>query len=870
MGPFCTPISSDFRLLKMVPDSVVGRTPQQVYTFLSQLHSQLLGEVRHEATADEILARLQEVRVEAKTSIDLRALDLLEAMIERKSSEVLNEPGPHVQAAVAALARALNREWASGEIVQMASFLDQMGTISQRELNEERLRQLRTLLTMTQAGTVENVEIAWSLAHALYHSHNEQGEGIAVIELALKQYHDEHPGALPNRLNTQLAGHVSLLEGQKQFAQAESILLKERELPANASPKEWLKEWLKQRLLECYMNAYHNGGRVTFGSGDDLYQNLLKYLLQESESPRDNYRYQTMSNILTLFRHKHRANSYEEDVRKYAFEQFPRLIRPRDSNYRGQIINTAEAVRALIGDRNGLAFLIERLENYPARFEQTWENSWQQFGYRIAEWRNTAGDLKELEPRLLKIALTQLRGSLINVQHRNRTMMEKRNSYFWAEKEAEFAKVADEVAEEHSESGQIVSWVVEYLFHNLEHYDRALEIMLDAHERQVLDESQQIQLVDLLHHRKRWGESIPVLQPIVKNTPTRMDYRVRLLRAYNGAERKQKRGEFLVETESYFRDNNIWVEGNMAQLASCMVEVGLHESAVKYYAELVPLHQRNAPNQGIGNGTLSSYYQTLSRAHVHLGNTIEAVDAAVGGIVSWGRRHEQRAAATHTLKSAIISSRNRDEFVAHLDKQAEETGSDSAIIRKVLGVVLAEIGQHDKAVTQLKIAIDLQPTDAETHTALTKSYDALKQSAAAVEQMLTQLDFDRHNLELYKQIAERLSDNEELSERAATSLIEAAPLEAKHHQALAEIREKQNRWDDAIAHWQHVTKLRALEPNGLLKLAAAQIHEEQWDHANATVKQLNQKQWPERFRQVEAEIRRLQALLPVGTLEILQ
>ena len=93
----------------MVPDSVVGRTPQQVYTFLSQLHSQLLGEVRHEATADEILARLQEVRAEAKTSIDLRALDLLEAMIERKSSEVLNEPGPHVQAAVAALARALNR-----------------------------------------------------------------------------------------------------------------------------------------------------------------------------------------------------------------------------------------------------------------------------------------------------------------------------------------------------------------------------------------------------------------------------------------------------------------------------------------------------------------------------------------------------------------------------------------------------------------------------------------------------------------------------------------------------------------------------------------------------------------------------------------
>ena len=55
--------------------------------------------------------------------------------------------------------------------------------------------------------------------------------------------------------------------------------------------------------------------------------------------------------------------------------------------------------------------------------------------------------------------------------------------------------------------------------------------------------------------------------------------------------------------------------------------------------------------------------------------------------------------------------------------------------------------------------------------------------------MFARLDFDRHNLELYQRLAKRLSDDKALGERAATSLIEAAPLEAENHQALAELRE---------------------------------------------------------------------------------
>ena len=93
----------DFRLLQMLPDAMLGRSPQQVYAMLQSLQNNLLDELRNEATADEILVRINTLREGERTVTDLRALDLLEALIERKSSELLNQPGPHVAACLAAM-----------------------------------------------------------------------------------------------------------------------------------------------------------------------------------------------------------------------------------------------------------------------------------------------------------------------------------------------------------------------------------------------------------------------------------------------------------------------------------------------------------------------------------------------------------------------------------------------------------------------------------------------------------------------------------------------------------------------------------------------------------------------------------------------
>ena len=134
----------------------------------------------------------------------------------------------------------------------------------------------------------------------------------------------------------------------------------------------------------------------------------------------------------------------------------------------------------------------------------------------------------------------------------------------------------------------------------------------------------------------------------------------------------------------------------------------------------------------------------------------------------------------------------------------------------------------------------------------------MKNSKAAADQILKQLDFDRHNLELYKELAKRLKDDEQESERAVTTLVEAAPKEAEHHEALALIRQEQNRWGEAIEHWRHVAALRSLEPNGLLKLAEAQIHEKRWPAAWSTIGKLKARAWPSRFSNVEGQTQQLE------------
>jgi hypothetical protein len=115
--------------------------------------------------------------------------------------------------------------------------------------------------------------------------------------------------------------------------------------------------------------------------------------------------------------------------------------------YRTLMDSYARALHDIGGPRYGLEFLMDRVENWPRHMRNGWQNGWNQCGHNMAWWRQqAAGKAADLEPRLLKLVLAELRRELMTRQQRSGYFFRKHYSYFWKAKEKEFARVAEEFA----------------------------------------------------------------------------------------------------------------------------------------------------------------------------------------------------------------------------------------------------------------------------------------------------------------------------------------------------------------------------------------------------------------------------------------
>jgi tetratricopeptide (TPR) repeat protein len=848
----------DFRLLRMIPDAVVGRTPQQVYHFLGQLRSTVLVDMRKEATADEILGRVAELRNGELTAIDRRALDLLEAVIERRSAEVLNQPGPHIAASVAALKRAFEREWAEGEGRQMAQFLDGLGHIGHEELSAEQFRQLRELHRREKAGTDDRLFTGWYLANTLFNPYGKSAEGLQRMEIAIREYDETHANGWPAHANDPLSGYLAMLERSSRHMDSETDLKRRLEKPLNAGQRNWLID----RLTTCYSRALEAETQVSLGQREELYLNLIPFIVKQEARADDNLRYQILQRVREVFRtaKSKKYPTLRKDMRKFAFTTLPKWLKRQRNNYSSMIDQTSYLLKELLDARIALEFLIERVENYPRRFHRSYESAWNRFGYRISDFRQQVGNLGDLEPRLLALVLAELRRDLESRNNRGRYLYQKYNN-FWTEKTLDFAKVAEEALARHRDSARFVQYIAEYLFNGLanqkdskfpahiDYRDRAIEVMFEAHKAKLLDDGGQAKLVDWLHHpdKKRYAESIAILEGLIERNNLSMHYRCELITACHHTQRAEQRTALIKETIELFRKDGRWNESNLRQLAQCVHDNSLHQRTIQLVGELIPMHERSHPTRGIGEGTLSMYYMWLADAHSHLQHTKEAVDAAAAAIVSWGPRIEQRRSATQKIDAVTSSAKDLDEYVAYLDKEAEELGEDSSIIRRSIGKAYFGQNRFEKAITQLKIAVELQPGDMEIHRLLIEAYDGAKDRAGAVQQILALIDIDRHNLAHYETLEKRLSKDKEQAERAATAIVEAAPSEAGHHAALAKIRTRQKRYNEAVVHWQQVAELRSLEPTGLINLSKAQLLADEPAAAQKSIDRLQKTEWPSRF-----------------------
>jgi len=853
----------EFRLLSCLPEGMSGHTVQQVYPYIQNSYH-VLNEVRDEATVDSIMEQLAKARTGAGMEVDRRAFDLLEVQVRRRAAEVINQPGPHERAALAAMKRAFKGDWQKGERRLMADLLATLGKIGRPSLETEQLRQLEALHGCQAEPDEDRLFIARRYAETLW-AYGRHEQALDLLEAALDVYRASRGGVFPSTANTALDRYVGYLEQRKRFGRGEAYLLRERKRPANRQQDYWLT----RRLLNLYVRTITAKSSVSLGSGKTLYGAAYEMLVGELQLPDFNHGRAVVGIAREFFRQSKLAGLKIDELRAFAFEVFPEFLGRQTNrhNYHNLVSNMAQTVRDLLGARTGLEFLIERVEQEPEWLSvQQYNSGWYRHAYNLGRWRREAKNLGALEGRLLAIVKRELRRDLTWHQryHGHRCIYHNNHNYFWREKAHAFLETAEAVWREYRGSGATVTRVARYLWDGLDKHDRAIEMLQEAYGRQILDDAAKSTLVDYLHHRGRHAESVPVLVDLIGSQPDVIHHRTRLMIAWFKTGKPDKLQETLAVADGHFHAGGRWTEGNMAALARACLDTQLYKESVAYYDELIPLRKRTHGRRRDGDSKLSEYYRYLGQAHIGLRQTVEAVDAACGAIVVWGRTHRNRRSAVNNLRSVLARAHDLEAYATHLDMQAAESGMENPIVRKALGQVYLDKRKHGDAIRHLSLAVENQPNDGETHKLLIKAFDAMRDRQGAIDRLLASIDLSRRDIKLYRDLGDRYerTENASESERAYLSIVEMLPNESESHTMLAKIRQMQGRWQEAIHHWRQVVRIRSLEPTGLIKLAEAQIHEKHWAGVHETLTKLRSRRWPARFGDVRRTASGLERKIP--------
>ena len=863
----------DFRILYPLGEAVLGRTSGSLYTSLNQLRD-IVENIEEEATVDQLLERIDELRATATLDTDLRALDLLESIVEARAARLPDQGAPHANRAWESLLRAFEYDWSEHEPRYMAEFLryyiDHAGqfTITTGDDNgdpdantdtfQERAVELFALLwDETVPGSIDRLEVVSNWSSVLRRRLDREDEAFNLLESGINEYLTAHDGVVQSECYNHFSTYVSFLGDRGRFNRAETIILEQMELDETPGRTTWMK----QQLYTIYRRAFERAGLVSFGSCETttertaFYDELLQRMETEITEALDaNFQRHIITELRQVFQaaKRYEIASMAEDFVDFAFVQLPEVIQLQADNRADVYSDMAYYLNELVSTRYGLELLIFSVETEPSWMSQQnyWRGAWYQHGSRLGDYHHEYQPKEpELEERLFAITITALRRDLMSCESRNRTLYYNGNSHFWSEKAPDFLATANDVFEEQKDSRRHVIHISEYVYHGLDEYDRAIEMLFDAYNRKILDESGRFHLVSRLHNQSRYEESIEPLQGLIRDYPDNIDYRVHAMRAYFRTQKTEELLDLRERTHDEFHERNLWNEHTLSQMAYICEETQLSELAVDYFEELIPLHQRTQPNQGIGNGTLSVYYRRMALALSGLNRTDDAVEAACGAIVSWGFDYEQRAQDIETLNRILRDANDLDEYVTRLDAMVEETGQNNPSVRKALGRVYLDKNEPQKALTQIQAAILLPPVDPATYDMLIECQTALGDLEGVIEALHDATALSPRNLQYYHDLGERYEEleNRVEAERARTSIIEALPNETEGHTMLGELRETQERWDDAILHWEQVAEIRRTEPTGLTRVGRAQLAAERWADLTDTIRRLRETKFEARF-----------------------
>lgn len=843
----------DESLLAGLPDTVLGHTAEKVYPLLESFKP-LLAEIRNEAASDRVVERIAELKAEDPASTDARALDLLEALLERSAAETLDQPGPHVERAVAALKRAFQHRLGESETGPMAAIVEGLGKISQPELAAEQLRELEELYRQAPPASASSLRIARSLAstHALY---GRLEEAARVLDAELSSRQQAHGQSLGNTDREALSQLIAYFEQMRQFRRGEKRLA---DLLA-ASTTAGQRNWLSQGLNSLYCQCLADGGDVTLGSGERLFNILeprLRKALAAAQLPERGELVAMLTGLYSTAKDQDMAGAAA--ALRSAIPELLEICR-RPSGQSQPAFAVARCIGRVIGQQDELEFIVTLLEHEPQWIRMR-HNEWS-LEHELAEVRQKAGKLPpDLEKRLTQLVVAALK-AMLEGRAPQLSMLYTVNPYFWEEKRPAFIEAADQVAARHAASLNTIKAVAEYFSQSLLDDMAAIEVLEAAYARKQLDIAGLRRLAQLEQGHASWARSIAPLVELKSKMPDDLDCRLQLLTAYFHTKELGKLDPLLAETDTQFHRPQHWDWVTAGALGHTCVVIQHYPEAAAYCRQAIALLEHSVDSfYEFGRGERSAYYQDLALALDGMKNTAAAVDAAASAIVVWPANESGRTAALETLKRVLAASPDLDAFVRQLDREAADTGQDKPIIRRALGEMYAQRDDtRKKAIRQFTLAAELLPDDEQTLASLLACYDDLGDAQGAVQTLLRILEISRRNPQQWQNLADRLEALGKKDEawRAYTSGVEMQPQEAESHQRLAEICQRLGHWPQAIVQWRQAARLRSLEPTGLVGLARAQIHQKQFTDARASINQLKGHAWPERFN-VAHQIEQLQ------------
>lgn len=849
--------SKDHRILASLARGLPGLSRDRVYEFLSRT-AQQVKQVHEEATCDEVLATIGKMLTGDLKTGARRALLLLEAQFEARAALVQNQPGPHIERAVAAMKKAFDGRFDSGEEQRMAGYLAALGRLPRSELARLQLEELAKLEKRVEQGSLVQLRIAVLVGKTL-ERYGRLQDGIFHLETAVNAFRQKHDGRLdPNDRSAQ-GQLVSWYEKLGRFIQAETLLREEMDKASRADTKNWYLD----RIHQVWTNALARGGRVSLGSGLELFQQGSQAILDSFWTYGASYlntRFNRYANFHTAAKKRFYRQALDS-YRAFAKGQVPMILAKAPAGSQYLTGTVGRTLKQLNGPEEGLAFLVERIEKEPVWFPRAGIDSWNTHGWEIARWRSEARRLEsKLDARLLAIVVDRLERDL-TLKGNSSSYIYRRGNYFWSAKRGAFHQVARKVLELHAEQERIVLRTANYLWNDLRERTEAIAALQWIDSKKLLGHQGLNTLASWLQERHQWKESLPLVDRLIVHSPLSPRYRTMKFAALNRIGKNKEALAVLAEAKATFKKEKRWNANVMAQFGDACKKGGLYESAVRLMRDAIAA--RKKLYKSVVDSTLANWYGILAESYSGMGDTSQAVEAASNAVIACGNNSWLRKQKIAQLRKVMAASKDLIGFAKAWQTRVDNEGVDAPMIRKYLGLVFMDRSQNELALEQFLAARELSPGDTLLHQKVVECYDRLGKPAEATAALLDSIVQQPMKLELYMDLGRRLLRNGDKSEaeRAFTSVVERKPAEAGSHKMLAEVYLSEGRAADSVLQWKQVVRIRPEEPEGWFGVAKGQSAAGERDAARATLESMLGKTWAARFGDIKPKIRAALATL---------